>query len=298
MALHRRHFELRRRMPSLDRVGIAAEHFPAFRNPQRSGPITHDILYCSLLLAGRAVHHVDTETYPETAGSLSVVNYGTEHEIVTGQKPVEVFNIYLDPERHALPALPAELATQLYRLLPLQARFAHRLNRLTRVSLPDPRRTAGWLHAIQAEQSAGTAAASVALLALTQLLLLDLARAVVAQEGPIAAGVEEDPLMESVRRRLDAHFAEPCFLGELAAQARLSPAHLSRRFTRYVGCPPMIYLRNRRLHEAMLRLRAGPGRILDLALDCGFVDLAYFNRCFKAAAGCTPRAYRARFTGS
>jgi AraC-like DNA-binding protein len=48
----------------------------------------------------------------------------------------------------------------------------------------------------------------------------------------------------------------------------------------------------------MLRLRGRNERILDIALDCGFADLAYFNRCFKAAAGCTPRDYRARFTGA
>jgi AraC-like DNA-binding protein len=297
MGLRRHHFELRRAFPSLTRVGIAVEHFPAYHHPRRSVRITHDILYCSLLLSGSATHHLGGDRYGESAGSLSVVNYGIEHEIVTGRGAVEVFNIYLDPERHALPRLPPELASQLYRLLPVHARFSHRLNRLSRVSLPDPRRTAGWLHAIAAEQSGGDAASATALLALTQLLLVDLARAVAAQAGPIHAGVEEDPLMEAVRRRLDAGFADECFLADLAAGANLSPAHLCRRFARYAGCPPMLYLRNRRLHEAMLRLRDGGGRILDIALDCGFTDLAYFNRCFKAAAGCTPSAYRARFAG-
>ena len=295
MAFDRQHFTLRSQFPSLDQVGIAAEHFPAYHHPQHSVRITHDILYCSLLLSGSAMHHVDTDVYPETAGSVSVVNYGIEHEIVTGPEPVEVFNIYLDPERHALPTLPAELASHLYRLMPVHARFAHRLNRLTRVSLPNPQRTAGWLHAILAEQNGIGAASATALLALTQLLLVDLARAVAIQEGPLHAGIDDDPLMESVRKRLDSEFSTECFLGGLASAVHLSPAHLCRRFTRYVGCSPMIYLRNRRLHEAMLRLRSGSDRILDLALDCGFADLAYFNRCFKAAAGCTPRDYRSRF---
>jgi len=295
MTLKQQHFTLRNDFPSLHRVGIAAEHFPAYLHPQRHVRITHDILYCSLLLSGSALHHVDTDAYPETAGSLSVVNYGIEHEIVTGPEPVEVFNLYLDPERHALPTLPADLATHLYRLMPMHARFAHRLNRLTRVSLPEPQRTAGWLHAILAEQNGTNAASATALVALTQLVLVDLARAVALQEGPLHAGIDNDPLMESVRRRLDQEFSAECFLADLAATVQLSPAHLCRRFTRYVGCSPMVYLRNRRLHEVMLRLRSGSERILDLALDCGFADLAYFNRCFKAAAGCTPRAYRSRF---
>lgn len=44
----------------------------------------------------------------------------------------------------------------------------------------------------------------------------------------------------------------------------------------------------------MSRLRSSDERILHIALDCGFRDLAHFNRTYKAVAGCTPRDYRTK----
>ncbi|MEK7412821.1 MAG: AraC family transcriptional regulator [Planctomycetota bacterium] len=299
MPLPIRHVLVRQDQPSLTQVGIATQHFPTYVNPKQRNWFTHDVLYCSLLLSGRVTHHLGSDSYTESSGSLSVVNYGVEHNIVTGTEPVEVFNVYIDTERHALPPIPSELASHLYRLLPVHPRFAHRLNRLTRVTLPDPQRTAGWLHAIQREQSGTDAGSATTMLALTQLFLVDLARAVAAQQsGPSLAVGADDELMEAVRQKLDDHFAQEWFLADLAKETHLSSTHFCRRFARYTGCPPMLYLRNRRLQEVMVKLRNSDQNILDLALACGFSDLAYFNRCFKAAAGCTPSAYRVRFVGT
>jgi AraC-like DNA-binding protein len=35
-------------------------------------------------------------------------------------------------------------------------------------------------------------------------------------------------------------------------------------------------------------------RISDIAFDCGFNDLSYFNRCFRRRFGLTPTAARGR----
>lgn len=288
------HHELRRRFPSLAAVGVAAEFFPAYRSPRHDADLTHDTLYCSLLLAGRATHHVGDQTIAETAGHLTVVAPGTGHQIVTGSTPVTVFNLYLDPERHPFTDVPDTLAQHLADLLPVHPGLTHRLNRLLSVRLEDPPRTAGWLHAIVAEQQRNDVGAHTALLALLRLVLVDLARAAGHQRGIRRAGASDDPAMESIRRDLDTHFAEAVPITRLAARARLSPEHLARRFARYTGLPPARYRQVRRLHAAMTRLRTSDERILDIALTCGFADLAHFNRSFKALAGCTPRAYRTR----
>jgi AraC-like DNA-binding protein len=52
------------------------------------------------------------------------------------------------------------------------------------------------------------------------------------------------------------------------------------------------YLLQRRLQEAMLRLRGSDDKVLAIALDCGFRDLSYFNRQFKSRVGMTPTQYR------
>ena len=294
MSLIRRHYVLRDNFPSLGAAGVAAQHFPAYHNPLRRTRITHDVVYASLLLRGRAEHHLGSSAFPERSGSLTIVAPGVEHEIVTPDGPVEVFNLYLDTELHALPPLGEELGGALHALLPFHPGLGHRLNRLATVRLEDPARTAGWLHAIVREQGAATAGAPAALRALLDLVLIDLARAAARSGGVRRAGAGDDPAMERVRRRIERDFADELRVGELARLAGCSPEHLARRFARYAGCPPNRYLRLRRIQEAMAGLRAGQGKILELALTCGFNDLTNFNRAFRAVTGTTPRDYRQR----
>ena len=55
-----------------------------------------------------------------------------------------------------------------------------------------------------------------------------------------------------------------------------------------------------RLNELRLRkaaellARDGERRISDIAFDCGFNDLSYFNRSFRRRFGLTPSAARGR----
>jgi AraC family transcriptional regulator len=41
-----------------------------------------------------------------------------------------------------------------------------------------------------------------------------------------------------------------------------------------------------------MRLAVGPGKILDIALDCGFGDVSNFNRAFRAKFGINPARFR------
>lgn len=293
MESHRVH--LRRNHPSLRRLGIAAQRFPLYRRPARACEFIHDTLYISVLLSGRVMHHVGGAAVEETAGTATVVGAGTGHEIITGRRTVDVFNLYLDPQRHALPRLPADLAPHLARLLPLHAGVVSNLNRLVRVVLPDPLRTAGWLTAIEAEQDSGDAGSDAVLRSLLELVLIDLARA--ARIAAPVSRLTEDPALERVATLIGQRYADDLRVADLAAAAGLSPWHFTRRFTAWAGRSPMRCLRDRRLQEAMSRLRADDARVLDIALACGFRDLAHFNRTFKSVAGRTPSAYRRALSG-
>ena len=292
--LRRQHFNLLQAFPSLRRSGFAAQHFPVYRNPAHSNELTHDVLYLSFLLRGTVVHHVGDQELVEQAGTVTVVTYGTAHEIVTGRRSAEVFNLYLDPQRHPLPRVPADLAPHLARLLPLHADVVSNLNRLVSVVLADPQRTAGWLTAIEAEQQQhGSEPGSDACLqALLQLVLIDLARA--AKMAAPLSRIVADSVLERAAQRIENRYADPLTVADLAAATGLSPWHFTRRFTAWAGRSPMRCLRDRRIQETMSRLRSSDERILAIALDCGFRDLAHFNRTFKAVAGCTPRDYRTK----
>jgi AraC-like DNA-binding protein len=81
-------------------------------------------------------------------------------------------------------------------------------------------------------------------------------------------------------------------LGSLARQAGLSPYHFLRTFDHPTGVTPHQYVLHARLREAAVRLATESGRVLDIALDCGFGDVSNFNRAFRAEFGANPRSFR------
>lgn len=78
----------------------------------------------------------------------------------------------------------------------------------------------------------------------------------------------------------------------LAAAAGRSLEHLNRTLVRYCGKTTTDLINDLRLERSAAHLRMSTQSILDVALDCGFGNLGYFYRCFKARYGITPRAYR------
>jgi AraC-like DNA-binding protein len=92
---------------------------------------------------------------------------------------------------------------------------------------------------------------------------------------------------------VEAHPELPHDLTSLAREAKLSPYHFLRTFERLMGITPHQYLLRMRLRQAATRL-SGAGKVLDIALDCGFGDVSNFNRTFRAEFGASPREYRRR----
>ena len=74
----------------------------------------------------------------------------------------------------------------------------------------------------------------------------------------------------------------------------MHPSYLCRAFKHYTGRTIMDYLNLRRIQSAMIQLRSTQDKIIQIALECGFNDLAYFNRRFRAVTSMTPTEYRSR----
>jgi AraC-like DNA-binding protein len=84
----------------------------------------------------------------------------------------------------------------------------------------------------------------------------------------------------------------------LAAEVGWSRRHLSRRFAAQVGLAPTTTARVLRFRRAADLLVPGtgepaarPGRIADVAGECGYADHAHLDREFRALAGCSPQDY-------
>ncbi len=87
-------------------------------------------------------------------------------------------------------------------------------------------------------------------------------------------------------------------LRELAAAARVDPAHLCRLFARFRGDTPQRCLTRRKLDTAARLLSTSPLLVKDAASAAGFADQLHFSRLFKGAFGCSPTEFQRRRAAS
>jgi AraC-like DNA-binding protein len=80
-------------------------------------------------------------------------------------------------------------------------------------------------------------------------------------------------------------------IGALAAELGWSHRRLIARFREQIGLAPKAAARVLRFDRAVTALRASPGRLAEIAFECGYFDQAHLNRDFRELAGTTPTAF-------
>ena len=98
--------------------------------------------------------------------------------------------------------------------------------------------------------------------------------------------------LRAVLQWISAHYSEPVCVADAAALCQCSPNHFMRWFRQMTGQTFIIFVREYRLNAAAEALRTTEDTILSISEQCGFENLSYFNREFKAHFGMTPREYR------
>jgi AraC-like DNA-binding protein len=95
-----------------------------------------------------------------------------------------------------------------------------------------------------------------------------------------------------IRDYIRTHFASDITVADLAVEADLSRAHLTRAFSTTYHMPPHVYLNAVRIAQAQTCIRLGMPLTM-VALECGFADQSHLTRRFKGSVGVTPSAWRA-----
>lgn len=97
---------------------------------------------------------------------------------------------------------------------------------------------------------------------------------------------------EHVRDILNARFAEPLSLSDLARLTGLSVFHLARMFRRHTGVTLHAYRQALRLRHSVDRLARPGADLTAIALDLGFSSHSHFTAAFHRAFGVTPSTLR------
>lgn len=277
----------------LQEMGMATQNFPDYTNDRLT---IHrlDVVLLSFIMRGTCEHLIDDRRYPAHGPSIGITHLNQTHCIFTAAGSVaDIMNIYLDLDRLHLPALPVPLQEMVPRLLPLNARFANRLNRVQQLDLPEDSPLPSIARLLDRELNGRQPGWNGAVMACLQIFLTELCRTASAtgirpQESDHPSALR----LERVRAHMDEHFREPLTLDQLSAVAGLSRTYLCRAFHAHAGKAIFTYLQERRIQAAMLTLRQSNDKVIQIANDCGFNDLSHFNRCFRRFCGQTPLAYR------
>lgn len=81
----------------------------------------------------------------------------------------------------------------------------------------------------------------------------------------------------------------------IASKLNMSRSQLNRKMLAITGCNTTTYISQLRISKAKRLLDAEPGMSIgDVAMKCGFEDMAYFSRIFKQMTQMTPSQYRKR----
>lgn len=91
---------------------------------------------------------------------------------------------------------------------------------------------------------------------------------------------------------IETHIGDEIRIEKLAETACLSPFYFQRLFHKLVGKSTSEYIKLRRLAKAKDALLKKDVRIIDIALEHGFLSHEHFTRAFRSTFGMTPGEYR------
>lgn len=100
------------------------------------------------------------------------------------------------------------------------------------------------------------------------------------------------PIVAKAIDYIHIHLSQNLSLQAIACELNVSKAYLSARFHHETGVPLTSYVISCRMDEAMRLLETGRKPIQDIALACGYSNLAYFSKTFRKEKHFSPSAYR------
>ena len=117
-------------------------------------------------------------------------------------------------------------------------------------------------------------------------------RELILQPKDIEVVSPDDKLLSRITKALDEKIPDPDFgVEELGIEVGLSRTHLYRKIKELTGLTAIEFIRNKRLHCAARLLEQNKLYVSEIAYMCGFKELSYFRKIFRAVYGMSPQEY-------
>lgn len=243
----------------------------------------HAELELGYIVEGEGLYHLENEQYEVHAGDLFLIRTNEQHCIPTIHSSELVsFNIHIQP--YFLWNVCSDFIENSYLRMLIQPELP------IRHCFHDKAKYMEEMRELMKEPEANRFRIRRNLVDLLSVLLF---------ENALPEGVGESdsisPKVEDIQNAIcyiQEHLTEALSLNDLAHAANMSRSHLSTHFKMITGISPYEYLIIQRIELAVTLLRETNLSVTETAQNCGFTNLANFNKAFKRITGMTPREYR------
>lgn len=247
------------------------------KGPCATVPHTHDFFELFLVLSGESLHHLNRRKTPLAAGQLVTVLPEDAHWYsVAPGKTLRIINLAVSSSwMRAFRALtgsslPDEASRE--RRLGPRARLALEHSLLRSGHDDDPLvLMQGWSHALR----------------------------LLREETPLLQDAAIPEWLEAFRREL---FEKSADLTQTIRfwqrRSGRTPEHLARSCRRYYGVTPSELVNLARVERARYLLRTSEEKVITIAFESGFANLAHFYRVFNRVTGQTPSDWRRKKTAT
>lgn len=112
------------------------------------------------------------------------------------------------------------------------------------------------------------------------------------KENGISTGKRCHGVVEEIKQRAEEHYDCRLTLKQMSELYFMNEKYLGRLFLRQTGYTFHEYLNKLRLEAAEGQIANSDKSITEIALECGFNSISYFNRTFFEKNNITPSGYR------
>lgn len=93
------------------------------------------------------------------------------------------------------------------------------------------------------------------------------------------------------------NYSKKIKLTDISESVNLTPQYLCKFFKDMTNMSIVDYINHSRIETAISLLKISTLSITDIALECGFDNISYFNRVFKKQMNCSPTEFKLQFFG-
>lgn len=112
------------------------------------------------------------------------------------------------------------------------------------------------------------------------------------EKKPSERSLRAGERVKGMLQYIQEHYDQELSLGAIAASAAISENECLRCFRSVIGSTPIQYLKELRIQKAAELLRSTDRKISDIGAACGFQEMSYFAKTFRALLGSSPGDYR------